>query len=181
MHREVLTDDTAFLFLFIRIIFWLQRKLSLLFQLEYFLEQLIDIYIVFGGRFQVSNFPHFLQQCNIILGTSTNNRHVTPPRAPRRSWWRPGACPPPRRTCCRPAARASPPDSPSPAHTSIISSGTLLVTSECGSRKTWGKQLSMLHLRQKILYGAIEILLRKMQNKIHVSMLWYFVDNNTVQ
>ena len=61
MHREVLTDDTAFLFLFIGIIFWLQRKFSLLFQLEYFLEQLIDIYIVFGGRFQVSNFPHFLQ------------------------------------------------------------------------------------------------------------------------
>ena len=65
MHREVLTDDTAFLFLFIRIIFWLQGKFSLLFQLEYFLEQLIDIYIVFGGRFQVSNFPHFLQKCNI--------------------------------------------------------------------------------------------------------------------
>ena len=151
MHREVLTDDTAFLFLFIRIIFWLQRKFSLLFQLEYFLEQLIDIYIVFGGRFQVSNFPHFLQQCNIILGTSTYNRHVSPPRAPPRSWWRPGACPPPRRTCCRPAARASPPDSPSPAHHRIISSGAWLVTSvdtvvdSAGSRKTWGKQLSRLH------------------------------------
>ena len=120
MHREVLTDDTAFLFLFIRIIFWLQRKFSLLFQLEYFLEQLIDIYIVFGGRFQVSNFPHFLQQCNV------RHLHIqqtcSPPRAPRRSWWRPGACPPPRRTCCRPAARASPPDSPSPAHHRISSS-----------------------------------------------------------
>ena len=138
------------------------------------------IFILFLA--DVSKYLTFHIFCNsAMLATSTYNRHVSPPRAPPRSWWRPGACPPPRRTCCRPAARASPPDSPSPAHTSIISSGTLLVTSECGSRKTWGKQLSMLHLRQKILYGAIEILLRKMQNKIHVSMLWYFVDNNTVQ
>ena len=144
------------------------------------------IFILFLA--DVSKYLTFHIFCNsAILGTSTYNRHVSPPRAPPRSWWRPGACPPPRRTCCRPAARASPPDSPSPAHTSIISSGAWLVTSEdsvvdtAGSRKTWGKQLSMLHLRQKILYGAFEILLRKMQNKIHVSMLWYFVDNNTVQ
>ena len=108
------------------------------------------IFILFLA--DVSKYLTFHIFCNsAMLATSTYNRHVSPPRAPPRSWWRPGACPPPRRTCCRPAARASPPDSPSPAHHRIISSGARLVTSvdsvvdTAGSRKTWGKQLSRLH------------------------------------
>ena len=104
------------------------------------------IFILFLA--DVSKYLTFHIFCkSAILDTSTYNRHVTPPRAPRRSWWRPGACPPPRRTCCRPAARASPPDCPSPAQHRILSSGASLVTSgdSEGSRKTWGKQLSRLH------------------------------------
>ena len=104
------------------------------------------IFILFLA--DVSKYLTFHIFCkSAILDTSTYNRHATPPRAPRRSWWRPGACPPPRRTCCRPAARASPPDCPSPAQHRILSSGAWLVTSgdSAGSRKTWGKQLSRLH------------------------------------
>ena len=63
MHRfkRVLTNAASLLLLFVCIILRLQGQLSLLFQFEYFLEQLIDIDVILGRGLEVFYFPHFLQ------------------------------------------------------------------------------------------------------------------------
>ena len=75
MHRfnRVLTNAASLLLLFVCIILRLQGQLSLLFQFENLLEQLIDIDVILGRGLEVFYFPHFLQNKYLSIFALSKN------------------------------------------------------------------------------------------------------------